>query len=468
MSFYTDHAKTFSRVVSETLNTMLGVTSQVGNEVLDTESPTSEKNFHIAIYFTGMVYGEYILSMNEDSALAMLGLNRDDDDTQEDLCDAFTELLNTVVGESIVELSETYKKLTFAAPRVTFGRSIFPKIASSLMLVKTESDVIECHFYLDTMRLDLATSYEEVLGALVSSNRTLEEANNRLKEQQTQLVHAEKMASLGTLAAGVAHEINNPLAFVNSNINTLEGYVDTLISLFGVYESLAQSLGGDLSTNIAPPNQETQQQLSKIDELNNTEDLTFIIEDTKDLLLESKDGLNRIKKIVMGLKEFSHVDGADRKETQINDVVEKAIALVANQVNYNCEIEKHLADIPTIDANPGEIAQVITNLLINASQAMNENGIIKIFTQMKDEQLILIVEDNGSGIDPAVVGNIFNPFFTTKAVGEGTGLGLSISHGIVKNHGGTMDVTSELGKGSRFIISLPLPEEVPRSREQSQ
>ena len=456
MSFYTDHSKTFSRVVSEMLNMMFGVQSQTSNEVLETDSPTSRADFHISIYFTGMVYGEYILSMNEDTAINLLGLAKGDDDTEETLCDAFSELLNTVVGEAITELNKTYKKLTFAAPRITFGRTVFSKIASSLSHIETDKGKIECHFYLDTMRLDLATSYEEVMTALVDSNHILEDANKRLKEQQTQLVHAEKMASLGTLAAGVAHEINNPLAFVNSNINTLEGYINTLICLFGVYESLASSIGDNLPSNMAPPNQDIQQKLSKIGEIETAEDLTFIIEDTKDLLMESKDGLGRIKTIVMGLKEFAHVDGAERKATKLSDIADKAITLVSNQIKYQCEIEKNFADVPAVEANPGEIAQVITNLLINASHAISDSGIIKISTEEKDGMVSLSVEDNGSGIDPEVIDSIFNPFFTTKPVGEGTGLGLSISHGIIKNHNGVMDVKSELGKGTCFTISLPL------------
>lgn len=456
MSFYNVHAKTYSRVVSEMLNMMFGVQSQTNNEVIDTESPASQSNFHISIYFTGTVYGEYILSLNENAAINLLGLTKGDVDTEETLCDAFSELLNTVVGESITELNQTYKKLTFAAPRITFGRTVFSKIASSLTYIDTDFGQIECHFYLDTMRLDLATSYEEVMRSLVKSNKILEGANKKLKEQQSQLVQAEKMASLGTLAAGVAHEINNPLAFVNSNIETLEGYIDTLTCLFGVYENLASSLGDNIPSQIAEPDHQIHQNLSKIGEMKNTEDLTFIIEDTKDLLLESKDGLNRIKKISMGLKDFSHVGGEDRKIIKINDIADEAITLVLKQIENKCTIKTDFSDISDITANPEEITQVINHLLINASHATQEEGIIKVSTKEKNGMVFLLVEDNGIGIEPAIIKNIFNPFFTTKPVGKGTGLGLSISHGIIKNHNGRMDVKSVVGKGSRFTLALPL------------
>ncbi len=456
MSFYNVHAKTYSRVVSEMLNMMFGVQAQTNDEVIDTESPASHSNFHISIYFTGTVYGEYIISLNEDAAINLLGLTKGDVDTEETLCDAFSELLNTVVGESITELNETYKKLTFAAPRITFGRTVFSKIASSLTYIETEFGQIECHFYLDTMRLDLATSYEEVMRSLVKSNKILEGANKKLKEQQSQLVQAEKMASLGTLAAGVAHEINNPLAFVNSNMETLEGYIDTLTCLFGVYENLASSIGDNIPSQLTPPNKEVQQNLSKIGEIKNTEDLSFIIEDTKELLLDSKNGLSRIKKISMGLKDFSHVGGANRKNIKINDIAEKAIALLLSQTKEDCVIKRNFTDTSAIEANSEEITQVINHLLINAFHAITNQGVIRVSTKEENGMVLLLVEDNGVGIEPTIINNIFNPFFTTKPVGKGTGLGLSISHGIIKNHNGLMGVKSVLGKGSRFTIALPL------------
>jgi len=456
MSFYNVHSKKYAQVVSEMLEMMFGVETTGNGEVIDTESPTSDANFHISIYFTGTVYGEYILSLNEDMAINLLGLEKGGEDTEETLCDAFSELLNTVVGESITELNNTYKKLTFAAPKITFGRTVFSKIASSLTCIETEQGPIECHFYLDTMRLDLATSYEDVMRSLGKSNKTLEGANKRLKEQQSQLVQAEKMASLGTLAAGVAHEINNPLAFVNSNIETLEGYIDTLTCLFGVYENLASSLNDKLPAPSEEPNHQINQNLNKIGELKNAEDLGFIIEDTKELLLESKDGLSRIKKISTGLKDFSHVGGDNRSEVKLTDLVNDAVSLTQNQIEGKCVIQKDFSQESVVAVNSEEITQVIINLLSNASQAIEGKGVIKLTTKEKDGVAFLLVEDNGVGIEPSIIKNIFNPFFTTKPVGKGTGLGLSISHGIIKNHKGRMDVKSIPGKGSRFTVALPV------------
>ena len=462
MDFYTEHSRLFADVISNTINLMLGSKTKVADQIEHTQNPSSQKKFHASIYFTGMVYGEYIISMDESTAFGILGLPCDvDEAARSDLRDAFAEILNTAVGEAITGLRNTYKKLTFAAPRIAFGTVIYPDIASSKSCVIVESGIIECHFYLDAMRLELATSYEEVMQALVKSNKTLEKANKQLKEQQSQLIHAEKMASLGVMAAGVAHEINNPLAFVNSNFNTLESYVDTLIGLFDIYQSLEQSLGDTPVREIASSNEpKVKQHLDKIGELQEQEDIHFIIEDTHTLLEESKDGLERIKHIITGLSEFSHVNGEGRKETDLNDIVENTVSLVWNQIKYSCELEKDLQKISKVTVNPGELGQVIANLLINAAHAVNDKGFIKISSIEKNHFIYLSVSDNGVGIDPEHIHHIFNPFFTTKNVGEGTGLGLSISHSIIQNHGGKLEVTSKPGEGATFTIVLPTTESV--------
>jgi signal transduction histidine kinase len=214
---------------------------------------------------------------------------------------------------------------------------------------------------------------------------------------------------------------------------------------------------GKLSPSDAPHLAEpsVKKHIDKIDEIHEQEDMHFIIEDTRELLEDSKEGLERIKKIILGLKEFSHVDGEERKEADLNEVIDNTVNLVWNQIKYSCKLEKELDELPLVSINPGEISQVIANLLINAAQAIESNGIIKIKTQKTTDGQILSVSDNGKGIKPEHIENIFNPFFTTKEVGEGTGLGLSISHNIIQNHGGKLEVQSEEGLGTTFTIFLP-------------
>ncbi|MCP5152788.1 MAG: chemotaxis protein CheX [Ectothiorhodospiraceae bacterium] len=451
MSLAEAHTASFARVAAQSLTAILGAACQAEAQARPTESPSSSRDLQVSVFFTGMAFGEYILAMEEATALGLLGMPPEtvgEPEARDELRDAFAEVLNTAVGEAITELRDAYRKLTFTAPRVSHGPSRYPDVASAVCIVHTPAGDVECRFYLDAMRLDLATSYEEVVHALVDSNRTLEAANRRLQEQQSQLVHAEKMASLGVLAAGVAHEINNPLAFVDSNLATLDGYLDTLISLFSVYERLAESLGhlGDDGV---------REHLSRIGEMQETEDLRFIIEDTNTLLEDSKSGLDRIKTIIRSLKEFSHVDGGEQQPTDLNKVIENTLVLVWNQIKYTCEVDRELTPIPDVIGNPSEFGQVFTNLLINAAQAMQGSGRISVETAVEGSEVVARVRDDGCGIEAEHLDRIFTPFFTTKPVGQGTGLGLSISYGIVKKHGGRLEVESTPGVGTTFTLRLP-------------
>lgn len=299
----------------------------------------------------------------------------------------------------------------------------------------------------------LEVKVQDRTAQLNQRNVQLENANRDLKETQVQLLQAEKMASVGQLAAGVAHEINNPVGFVSSNISTLCEYVATYQMLFTQLEVISNTQDED----------QQRKALTEFKSLLTKHDMTFINDDITDLLNDSKEGLQRVADIVKGLKLFSRVDSDEMQQHSLNDCVRTTLAMVNNQLKYTCNVETHLGNIPYIAINVGKISQVITNLLINAGQAIEstgQHGTITITTETVGEFVKLYVKDTGCGIQPCHLDKLFNPFFTTKPEGQGTGLGLSISFGIAQEHGGTLSASSKEGEGSCFVLALPLVQPV--------
>ncbi|MDD4294120.1 MAG: ATP-binding protein [Candidatus Omnitrophica bacterium] len=277
----------------------------------------------------------------------------------------------------------------------------------------------------------------------------IKEANDELKRAQNQLIQSEKLASIGQLSAGVAHEINNPLGFVNSNLSTLDKYVRSLERILIELDSLQTSVkNGDVAEA-----QRIEEQIAHIeDEL----DIQYIMKDIHNLLKESQDGLDRIKKIVMDLKTFSRRDEKVKTMEDINKVIDGVINIVWNEIKYKAELEKEYGDIPKIECNPQQLGQVFINLLTNAVQAMDNRGKITVRTHIKDRNVYVDVIDTGRGMSPEIAKNIFEPFFTTKKSGVGTGLGLSLSYDIIKAHKGHITVDSTVGKGTKFTVIIPV------------
>ena len=272
--------------------------------------------------------------------------------------------------------------------------------------------------------------------ALENERRELEQLLGKVEEAQQQLLQSEKMAAIGQLAAGVAHEINNPIGFVNSNLSTLKSYSGSLFSVISAYET------GDAAA---------------IEKARQAADLEFLREDLPSLLNESQDGLVRVTKIVQNLKDFSRVDQAEHQQADLNAALESTLNVVWNELKYKAEVIRDLKAIPAVDCVPAQINQVFMNLLLNAAQSIPQHGQIHVRSGCENEHVWFDIEDSGIGMTEETRRRIFEPFFTTKPVGKGTGLGLSISYDIiVKKHGGRMDVRSEPGKGSCFRIWLPL------------
>lgn len=277
----------------------------------------------------------------------------------------------------------------------------------------------------------------------IELNKTL----NNLKETQSQLVEAEKMSSLGQLTAGIAHEINNPINFVSSNITPLRQDIDDINTIIKKYEELENS-------------DDIESKLIEIEALKKELDFDYLKTELTTIIDGIEDGAKRTTEIVSGLRNFSRLDEAEYKMVNINDGIEATLVLIKNKLN-GIKIEKSLGDIPSTECNPGKINQMIMNLIDNSIYAIhkkdgNINGLINIKTESNKEAIIITVKDNGIGIPEDIKDKLFDPFFTTKDVGEGTGLGLSIVRSIVDIHNGKISVNSELNKGTEIIVEIPI------------
>lgn len=256
----------------------------------------------------------------------------------------------------------------------------------------------------------------------------LEATLSKLKETQMQLIQHSKMISIGELAAGMAHEINNPMGYVQNNLSTLKKYVSTLTEAL----KLQQDPNIPMNKNIE-----------------------FILSDIDNLFSESFEGIQQILSIVSGLKSFARTTDSTFSMCDINQCIENSLKMSRNQLKYKCELKTELATLPSVYGNHNQLTQVFVNLLVNASQAIEEKGTITIKTFVERTKVVIVIADTGCGISPENIPKIFDPFFTTKPVGIGCGLGLSISYGIIQDHGGTIEVTSKEHVGTTFIIRLP-------------
>ena len=283
----------------------------------------------------------------------------------------------------------------------------------------------------------------QVEDELRKSYSDLKEINTKLEAAQSQLLQADKMASIGQLASGVAHEINNPIGYIFSNLSTLERYLKNLMELLTLYEQAEPQLQDPvLQTRLSAYKTEI--------------DLGYLRQDLPALLAESKEGITRVKKIVQDLKDFSHVDEAEWIWTDVRHGLDSTINIVHNEIKTKAEVIRTYGDIPEIRCIASQLNQVFLNLLINASHAIENSGTITVATGQQDQEIWVKISDTGSGITKENMTRIFDAFFTTKPVGKGTGLGLSLSYSIIKKHHGRIEVESEIGKGTTFTVWLPI------------
>ncbi len=309
--------------------------------------------------------------------------------------------------------------LSFTVLLLGISASLADRFARSLDEVRVLNTKMETRVMARTLELDRLNT------DLAARNAELEDAMQRLEEAQVQLLQAEKMSSLGQFAAGVAHEINNPMAYVRANLEQL-------------LRTSSQMRSALSSSDV------------------DREKASMLLEDSEEIIQETVDGANRIVEIVKALRTLAHKGQAEVGETDLHACVETAITLAAGELSGRATIERALSPVPTVRCNATEITQVILNLLVNAAQAMKNGGAIRLRTTADDEWASLEVEDEGEGIKPEHLSRIFDPFFTTKEPGQGTGLGLSISYGIMRKHGGRIEVRNAPGGGTIFAVTLPI------------
>lgn len=279
--------------------------------------------------------------------------------------------------------------------------------------------------------------------------KKIRERTENLITLQAQLLQAEKFSAIGQLAAGIAHEINNPVGFINSNLQTLQKYVVRYTQLLGILETLEEAFKNN-------DQQRFSEGMASFEKIRRETNFVFIDRDIDNLLKESGMGIEKIKKIVMDLRTFASPDRGVMGGVNIEALMESMLNIVHNEIKYKAELKKDYSAPPSIVCDPQKIGQVFVNLLINAAQAIEGKGTITIKTYTKDEYVCVDVTDTGCGIAADHITKIFDPFFTTKPPGTGVGLGLSVSYDIVRKHGGTITFNSKSGKGTTFTVMLPM------------
>jgi hemerythrin-like metal-binding protein len=379
----------------------------------------------------------HILSEDKHMAVQVLAIRKGDTAAQ-----AFTSL-------------DTSK----GAPQAVYNAALVDLFslltARNRTLTEANAQVSDAKHELETANHLLETRVHERTHELADANRALESERQALVEslaqlQQTQarLLQSQKMAAVGQLAAGVAHEINNPIGFVNSNLGSLTGYVEHMLTLLAAYEKTLVRMPPVLRASI--------ERLPAHAELN------YIREDAPDLLRECKEGLARVKRIVSDLRDFSRADTVDWASVDIQEVLDGALQVAWNEVKYKAEVIKEFAPLPPVHCSATQLGQVFVNLLVNAAHAIAERGTITLRTGTVPGFVWIEISDTGAGMSAETQKRIFEPFYTTKPVGQGTGLGLSISWDIVERHGGSLEVQSSPGHGSCFRITLPISQAIER------
>lgn len=346
-----------------------------------------------------------------------------------------------IAPELQVVICSAYTDYSWDEVRAKLGYS------SRLLILKKPFENVEVH----QMAAALTEKWSLTRAAMTQMDQLEEAVTERtrdLEQAQKQLLQAEKMASVGQLAAGVAHEINNPIGYIASNLNTLGDYVADITRVLEAFSSLQDALESGAPDAVSK--REAASAVAK------EVDLPFLLEDLENIVSESTEGTDRVRKIVADLRDFSHADTPDIRAEDLNLLITKTLSVAQNEVKYKADLVTQLGDLPPVACFGGKLSQVVLNLVVNAAQAIAEHGVITVRTGVQGPHAWIEVQDTGSGMPPEVMSKIFDPFFTTKDVGKGTGLGLNLAYNIVESHGGNIGVESVVGQGTTFRIEVPI------------
>lgn len=354
-------------------------------------------------------------------------------------------------AEKMLGVSEQYTEKYFGINyREMFPNGAKGKIEETIERVKeTRSTVDMGEYWIRTDYVLGITGYPIISGGIVGSIVITANDITEKKAFEKQLIQSSRLAGIGELAAGVAHEINNPVGFVTSNTNSLGKYFKKISQVLQRYNELH----GKKDTM---SREEMVSKIVEIQALANELRIDKAIESADRVITENIDGLNRVKKIVRDLKTFSHVSDEKTDEVDVNQILDDTLNLVRNEVKYKAEVVRDYGDVRPINCFSSQLAQVFANIIVNAAQAIEKQGVITIKTYEQNGNAVINISDTGCGMTKETMDNIFNPFFTTKEAGRGTGLGLSITHQIIEKHKGDIRVKSEVGKGTSFEIYLPV------------
>lgn len=383
-------------------------------------------------------------SFNEFENLKINNLFNQEDELQEDL--------NARIYKDILSLNQWRGELS----AIDKNKNTFNLIVSIYPVLDDSSQIINYVIISEDIR-----EKRYILQELSLKNQELKVALKNLKTTQVSMIQEDKLASLGQLSAGIAHEINNPLGFIISNFGTLKKYTEKLYSMVTLYKSSINNNEGYIS-------EEDRMNLIRTEKKYN---LDFIMGDLEELLKDTEDGIERVRKTVGAMRNFAHstIEG-EFEQYDLNEGINNTLVISKNELKYNSNIETTLGELPYIEAQSNEINQVILNIIINSSFAIKEKqknadleyfGLLKIDTYSDSNFVCCAIEDNGTGISKENLEKIFEPFFTTKPVGKGTGLGLSIAYDTIKNkHKGELIVESTLGIGTKIVIKLPIKKDI--------